>query len=116
MENEKIIEIGKVATEHRGKEYQETVNHLILGITMWVSASLTCITTLITVKQPWCLVALFLPFIYTMFPQIQKFSTALSESGYRKYMAKREAAQERKKQKEMSFTAQPEPETVQVSF
>jgi len=56
----------------RTREMQETINHLVLGITMWISVTVTCVTTLLTVNQPWALLALIIPFIYTMFPQIQK--------------------------------------------
>lgn len=69
----------KAASAPRTKEVQDSINHLILGISMWFSVTITCITTLIAVHQPWCLVALLLPFIYTMFPQIQKFSAARLE-------------------------------------
>jgi hypothetical protein len=71
----------------RTREMQETINHLILGITMWLSASMTCITTLLTVKQPWCLVVLLLPFTFTMFPQIQKLIIAKLESKYKLFVA-----------------------------
>lgn len=84
MEKENLITIEKPAATPRTKEVQEIINHLILGITMWLSASITCITTLLTVKQPWCLIVLLLPFIYTMFPQIQKFTTALIETNINK--------------------------------
>lgn len=70
---------GKTTHAPRTKEVQDSINHLILGISMWFSVTITCITTLIAVHQPWCLVALLLPFIYTMFPQIQKFSAARLE-------------------------------------
>ena len=74
----------------RSREMQETINHLILGITMWVSATLTCVTTLLTTKQPWCLVALLIPFIYTMFPQIQKFTAMMRETAVVKYKEHKE--------------------------
>ena len=78
---------------------QETINHLVLGITMWISTSVTCLTTLLSVKQPWCLFALVLPFIYTMFPQILKFTTALQETAYSRYKARKEVKQEAMEEK-----------------
>jgi len=66
----------------RTREMQETVNHLILGLSMWVSVTLTCITTLLAVKNAWCLFAYIVPFIYTMFPQIMRFTTTLVELGW----------------------------------
>jgi len=86
----------KKDTGPRTKEMQETINHLILGITMWISTSVTCLTTLLSVHQPWCLLALVLPFVYTMFPQILKFTTAVQETAYLKYKARREEKQEAK--------------------
>ena len=78
------------STQPRTKEMQETINHLILGITMWISTSVTCLTTLLSVHQPWCLFALILPFVYTMFPQIQKLTTSIQESAYTKYKVRKE--------------------------
>jgi len=92
----------------RAKEVQELINHLILGITMWISASVTCITTLLTVQQPWCLIALFLPFIYTMFPQIQKFTNAMAEHGYKKFLARKEREDKRAAEKALAEQEKPE--------
>jgi len=86
----------KQDTLPRTREMQETINHLILGITMWISTSVTCLTTLLSVHQPWCLIALILPFVYTMFPQIQKFAVAVREAGYLKYKARKEEKEETK--------------------
>ena len=73
----------------RTKEMQETMNHLVLGITMWISVTVSCVTTLLTVNQPWCLLALVIPFTYTMFPQIQKAYKARAEMAYNNLKNKR---------------------------
>jgi len=78
----------------RTKEMQETINHLVLGVTMWMSVTVTCVTTLPTVNQPWCLLALVIPFVYTMFPQIQKAYRSRAEAAYNNYKAKREKKEE----------------------
>ena len=85
----------------RTREMQETINHLVLGITMWVSATLTCITTLLTTKQAWCLVALIIPFTYTMFPQIQKFTAMIRETAIHKYKEHKEEKTDKKIKKEV---------------
>jgi len=100
-----------VTREHappRTKEMQETINHLVLGITMWISTSVTCLTTLLSVHQPWCLVALILPFVYTMFPQILKFTTAVQETAYLKYKARKEERQEKQETKQKKHEAKKE--------
>jgi len=98
MENE----IQKVPDAPKQKEIQELINHLILGMTMWISASVTCITTLLTVHQPWCLIALLLPFVYTMFPQIQKYTASMSEHSYKKFLAKKENEDRKRAEKTAS--------------
>ena len=72
------------------KEMQETINHLVLGITMWISVTVTCVTTLLTVNNPWCLIALAIPFVYTMFPQIQKATANAREAALNKYKTMRD--------------------------
>ena len=76
--------------ESRTREMQETINHLVLGITMWVSVTVTCVTTLLTVGQAWSLLALLIPFIYTMFPQIQKVTTSAREKAVHSIKNKKE--------------------------
>ena len=78
----------------RTREMQETLNHLVLGITMWISVTITCVTTLLTVNQPWCLISLVIPFTYTMFPQIQKASRSKAEAAYNNFKNRREKEKE----------------------
>jgi hypothetical protein len=75
------------------KEMQEVLNHLVLGIAMWISVTITSITTLLVVQNPWCLFTLLIPFVYTMFPQIQKMSMTISEIALRHPKVKKEKAE-----------------------
>ena len=95
---EKEVAIEQKQTTGRTTTMQEIINHLVLGITMWVSATLTCVTTILAVGNYWCLIVLILPFTYTMFPQIQKFTTSLAENGYAKVKEKK--LEYKQKQKE----------------
>jgi|GEM_PF-3316012 len=72
----------------RTRDMQETINHLVLGITMWVSVTVSCVTTLLTVHQAWCLIAMLIPFVYTMFPQIQKAANIARENAVNNYKTK----------------------------
>ena len=96
----------------RTKEMQDSINHLILGVTMWISATVTCVTTLLTVQQPWCLLALLIPFIYTMFPQIQRASTNAGEAALAKYKNKRGKKDDTKNNEPAVADAEAEPATL----
>ena len=99
MEEKEIIEKPSARTQTE----QDKTNHLVLGITMCVSATLTCLTTILAVGQTWCLVVLILPFAYIMFPEIQKRVNAMTESGYRAYKEmKRERKAELKAEKQQA--------------
>ena len=87
------------------RERQELSNHLILGIAMWISATVTCIITLLTVGNAWSLLVLLIPFSYTMFPQIQKSIANAREHAVNVMKAKRQI--EDGVQLEMEFEEKP---------
>jgi hypothetical protein len=91
IKEEKVQFEPSVINMPRTKEMQETINHLILGLAMWLSITITCVTTILTVHNAWCLVTIIFPFVFTMFPQVQRFMTAMAEVSYIKIKNKKGA-------------------------